>query len=253
MIAGTGLRPGRERPTRGLLLPLHPVFPAVAVMQLHEQGRFELGDDVSDYLPFSVRNPNFPDARITFAQLLRHRSSIRDNMAFYGPEHLERLKLIKRLQHERFLPLKAIKAMLDGREEQFSDEQQHFLKAVRAELGANPQLVHDTSIRYHAPSEERWRFVFEQAIRRGDIPEDADPLACMLVVLGAIEGPDEFLAAVSAGVAGFCEPDAPIDAIVRTVESVRDSGVAIGSVPSGTAPGRAEPPSSVTASSTSSG
>jgi DNA-binding transcriptional MerR regulator len=58
------------------------------------------------------------------------------NMAFYGPEHLERLQLIKRLQHERFLPLKAIKAMLDGRQEHFSDEQQHFLKAVRAELDA---------------------------------------------------------------------------------------------------------------------
>lgn len=58
------------------------------------------------------------------------------NMAFYGPEHLERLKLVKRLQHERFLPLKAIKAMLDGREEQFSEQQQRFLEAVRTELGA---------------------------------------------------------------------------------------------------------------------
>jgi DNA-binding transcriptional MerR regulator len=59
------------------------------------------------------------------------------NVAFYGPEHLERLRLIKRLQHERFLPLKAIKAMLDGREEQFSDEQQRFLKAVRSELATS--------------------------------------------------------------------------------------------------------------------
>ncbi len=58
------------------------------------------------------------------------------NMAFYGPEHLERLSLIKRLQHERFLPLKAIKAMLDGRQGHFSDEQQRFLEAVRAELEA---------------------------------------------------------------------------------------------------------------------
>jgi len=58
------------------------------------------------------------------------------NMAFYGPEHLDRLKLIKRLQHERFLPLKAIKAMLDGREESFSKEQRAFLEAVRTELGA---------------------------------------------------------------------------------------------------------------------
>jgi DNA-binding transcriptional MerR regulator len=67
------------------------------------------------------------------------------NVAFYGPGHLERLRLIKRLQHERFLPLKAIKAMLDGREEQFSDEQQHFLKAVRAELSASLAPTDDTA------------------------------------------------------------------------------------------------------------
>jgi DNA-binding transcriptional MerR regulator len=30
------------------------------------------------------------------------------NMAYYGEEHVERLHLIKKLQHERFLPLKAI-------------------------------------------------------------------------------------------------------------------------------------------------
>ncbi|RLB53007.1 MAG: hypothetical protein DRJ42_13145 [Deltaproteobacteria bacterium] len=58
------------------------------------------------------------------------------NMAFYGPEHVERVRLIKRLQHERFLPLKAIKAMLDGRDEHFSEAQQSFLVAVRAELGS---------------------------------------------------------------------------------------------------------------------
>ena len=34
------------------------------------------------------------------------------NMAWYEQGHLERLLLIKRLQHERFLPLNAIKAML---------------------------------------------------------------------------------------------------------------------------------------------
>ena len=36
----------------------------------------------------------------------------RRNMAWYGPEHLERLNVIKTLQEERFLPLKAIKAVL---------------------------------------------------------------------------------------------------------------------------------------------
>jgi DNA-binding transcriptional MerR regulator len=35
------------------------------------------------------------------------------NMAYYPPEFVERIKLIKRLQEERFLPLKAIKKVLD--------------------------------------------------------------------------------------------------------------------------------------------
>jgi DNA-binding transcriptional MerR regulator len=35
------------------------------------------------------------------------------NMAYYPPEFVDRIKLIKRLQEERFMPLKAIKAVLD--------------------------------------------------------------------------------------------------------------------------------------------
>ena len=38
------------------------------------------------------------------------------NMAYYPPEFVDRIKLIKRLQEERFLPLKAIKEVLDSRE-----------------------------------------------------------------------------------------------------------------------------------------
>ena len=38
------------------------------------------------------------------------------NMAYYPPEFVDRIKLIKRLQEERFLPLKAIKDVLDARE-----------------------------------------------------------------------------------------------------------------------------------------
>src|SRR5215203_6889251 len=35
------------------------------------------------------------------------------NMAYYPPEFVDRIKLIKRLQEERYLPLKAIKNVLD--------------------------------------------------------------------------------------------------------------------------------------------
>jgi DNA-binding transcriptional MerR regulator len=36
------------------------------------------------------------------------------NMAYYPPEFVDRIRLIKRLQEERFMPLKAIKAVLDA-------------------------------------------------------------------------------------------------------------------------------------------
>ena len=38
------------------------------------------------------------------------------NMAYYPPEFVDRIRLIKRLQEERFLPLKAIKDVLDAQE-----------------------------------------------------------------------------------------------------------------------------------------
>ena len=35
------------------------------------------------------------------------------NMAYYPPEFVDRIRLIKQLQEERFMPLKAIKSVLD--------------------------------------------------------------------------------------------------------------------------------------------
>jgi len=55
---------------------------ATAVMQLWEAGEFALDDDVNEYLPFTVRNPRFPETPITFRQLLTHRSSITDGPAY---------------------------------------------------------------------------------------------------------------------------------------------------------------------------
>ncbi len=42
------------------------------------------------------------------------------NMAYYPPEFVDRIKLIKRLQEERFMPLKAIKVVLDADPERAS-------------------------------------------------------------------------------------------------------------------------------------
>lgn len=52
------------------------------------------------------------------------------------------------------------------------------------------------------------------------------PLARPLALV-ELESPDQFLAALSAGVAGFAPPDATIEAIVRTVRSLTEHGVAI--------------------------
>ena len=47
-----------------------------ALMQLWEQGLFDLDEDINNYLPFSLRNPNFPNESITFRMLLSHSSSL---------------------------------------------------------------------------------------------------------------------------------------------------------------------------------
>jgi DNA-binding NarL/FixJ family response regulator len=47
------------------------------------------------------------------------------------------------------------------------------------------------------------------------------------VLLAQIDDPDAFLCAVMAGVVGFCDPDSSVDAIVRTVKSVCEFGIAI--------------------------
>ncbi|WP_455140473.1 serine hydrolase domain-containing protein [Candidatus Hodarchaeum mangrovi] len=51
-------------------------FTATALLQLYEQGKFELDDDVNKYLPFSIRNPYYPNKPVTFRLLLLHQSSL---------------------------------------------------------------------------------------------------------------------------------------------------------------------------------
>jgi CubicO group peptidase (beta-lactamase class C family) len=57
---------------------------ATGLMKLYDQGRFSLDDDVSDYLGFSFRNPNWPDVPITFQMLLSHTSSFQDGSGYNG-------------------------------------------------------------------------------------------------------------------------------------------------------------------------
>lgn len=55
------------------------IFTAFAVMQLKETGKLDLNEDINQYLPFSVRNPDYPNQPITLTMLLTHTSSITDN------------------------------------------------------------------------------------------------------------------------------------------------------------------------------
>jgi CubicO group peptidase (beta-lactamase class C family) len=55
---------------------------ATAAMQLWEKGKFELDDEINQYLPFPVRNPLHADKLISFRSLLTHRSSIADSPAY---------------------------------------------------------------------------------------------------------------------------------------------------------------------------
>jgi DNA-binding transcriptional MerR regulator len=65
------------------------------------------------------------------------------NMAYYGPEHVERLQLVRRLQEERFLPLKAIRALLAAETAAVDPAKRALLAEVGARLGqhSTPTLV----------------------------------------------------------------------------------------------------------------
>lgn len=56
---------------------------ATALMQLYEQGKFKLEDDVNKYLPFELRNPNHPNLPITIEMILSHRSSLADDNLYW--------------------------------------------------------------------------------------------------------------------------------------------------------------------------
>lgn len=56
------------------------------------------------------------------------------NMAYYGERHVERIHLIKKLQDEQFLPLKAIRAIIEERDETFSPAQKQLFADVKERL-----------------------------------------------------------------------------------------------------------------------
>jgi CubicO group peptidase (beta-lactamase class C family) len=62
-----------------MLASISKTFAGAALLQLWEAGRFELDDDINDYLPFTIHHAYFPDSVITFRMLLTHTAGLKDN------------------------------------------------------------------------------------------------------------------------------------------------------------------------------
>jgi CubicO group peptidase (beta-lactamase class C family) len=79
--------PSRNRPvdqrTVFRIASISKTMTTLGVMRLLEQSKFDLDADVSEYLGFVLRNPHFPDAKITIRQMLSHTSSLRDAAGYY--------------------------------------------------------------------------------------------------------------------------------------------------------------------------
>ena len=59
------------------------LFVAIGIMKLVDAGALNLDRDVSDYLSWNLRNPNYPQEIITVRQLLSHTSSLRDGDRYF--------------------------------------------------------------------------------------------------------------------------------------------------------------------------
>src|SRR5215210_4140991 len=76
------------------------------------------------------------------------------NMAYYSPEFVERIRLIKQLQEERFMPLRAIKQVIDEdpqRVRALVDLEDRILESARAREAAGRMSVAEASRRYDVP------------------------------------------------------------------------------------------------------
>ncbi len=58
---------------------------ATAIMRMADLGLIDLDSDINTYLPFEIRNPNFPDRQITARMLLSHTSSLNDDWDTLDP------------------------------------------------------------------------------------------------------------------------------------------------------------------------
>jgi DNA-binding transcriptional MerR regulator len=126
------------------------------------------------------------------------------NTALYAPEHLERLRRIRELQERQFLPLRAIRAILDDTaDEDLTSEQEDLVRRVRATLGGwiheqlNPTVAVSDFVPSRVPRQELRELVEAGLVRvhgtadRGTLTEDdAVILECWAQFKEAGLGPD---------------------------------------------------------------
>jgi CubicO group peptidase (beta-lactamase class C family) len=54
----------------------------IGLMQLYEQGKFTLDDDISTALGFQLRHPLYPNIPITYRMILSHQSSLGESLQY---------------------------------------------------------------------------------------------------------------------------------------------------------------------------
>ena len=73
------------RDTRFRVASVSKMFTIFTIMQLVDEGRINIDADVSEYLGFNLRNPNYPDESITVRMLASHTSTLRDGKIYSLP------------------------------------------------------------------------------------------------------------------------------------------------------------------------
>ncbi|MBQ3346383.1 MAG: beta-lactamase family protein [Synergistaceae bacterium] len=71
-----------DRNTRLRVASVSKMFTVFGIMQLVEAGKIDLDEDISRYLGFELKNPNFPDEKITVRMLASHTSTLRDGESY---------------------------------------------------------------------------------------------------------------------------------------------------------------------------
>ena len=73
------------RDTRFRVASISKMFTIFTIMQFVDKGTIDLDTDVSEYLGFNLRNPNFLETPITVRMLASHTSSLRDGNNYSLP------------------------------------------------------------------------------------------------------------------------------------------------------------------------